>query len=81
MMDLTKREQLDSIDKLLDKLRPHMLADNGNIKVVDIKDGSVVLVKWLGACATCTRAELTLKYSVKEFVRENMPAITDVVAI
>ena len=80
-MDVSKKEQLDKVDKLLDELRPHMLADNGNIKVVDIKDDSVVLVKWLGACSTCTRAELTLKYSVKQFVRENMPEIIDVVAI
>jgi len=80
-MDVSKKEQLEKVDKLLDKLRPHMLADNGNIKVVDIKDDSVVLVKWLGACSTCTRAELTLKYSVKQFVSENMPGIIDVVAI
>jgi len=80
-MDLRKKEQIDSVEKLLDKIRPHMLADNGNIKVVDIKDDSVVLVKWLGACSKCTRAELTLKYSVKEFLKENMPEISDVVAI
>ncbi len=80
-MDVSKKEQLEKVDRLLDKLRPHMLADNGNIKVVDIKDDSVVLVKWLGACANCTRSELTLKYSVKEFVTENMPDIIDVVAI
>lgn len=75
------KEKVDTIDKLLDKLRPHMVADNGNIKVVDVKDDSVVLVKWLGACSTCSRSELTLKYSVKEFILESMPNITDVVAI
>ncbi len=80
-MDLNKKEQLDKVDRLLDKIRPHMLADNGNIKVVDIKDSSIVLVKWLGACAKCTRSELTLKYSVKEYIKENLPEISDVVAI
>ena len=80
-MDVSKKELLEKVDKLLDKLRPHMLANNGNIKVVDIKDDSVVLVKWMGACSTCTRSELTLKYSVKQFVSENMPEIIDVVAI
>lgn len=68
------------VDKLLDKLRPHMLADNGNIKVLDFKEG-VVTLKWLGACASCSRSELTLKYSVKSFLTENMSEIKDVVTL
>jgi Fe-S cluster biogenesis protein NfuA len=58
-----------------------MLADNGNIKVVDVKGGDVVVVKWLGACASCSRSELTLRYSVKDFLIENMQGISDVVSV
>jgi len=80
-MNEENKDMIVKADSLLDKLRPHMLADNGNIKVVDVKKGDVVVVKWLGACATCSRAELTLKYSVKDFLLENLPGITDVVSV
>jgi len=76
-----KKEVVSKANELLEKLRPHMHADNGDIEAVELKDDNVMIIKWLGACAVCERSELTLRYSVKEFLLENMPELSDVVSL
>lgn len=69
---------LQSAQELIDSLRPHMQDDGGDIKIMEVTEDNIVMVKWLGTCAVCSRAELTLKYGVKSFLMENIPEIKDV---
>ena len=69
------------VEKALQYLKPHVQGDGGDIEVVNVTEDGIVYVQWLGACAICDKAELTFKYSVKEYLMENIPEIKDVVQL
>ena len=74
-----KNEQLfERVNDTLNKLRPHFQIDGGNIEISEISEDNIVKLKWTGACAKCEKAELTMKYSVREYLMTEMPELKDV---
>ncbi len=69
MEDIKKR-----IEKALDKIRPYLVADGGNIELVDVIDG-VVRVKLKGACAGCPMSAMTLKNGVERYLKSKISGI------
>lgn len=59
---------------MINKIRPNLQADGGDIQLVDVEDG-VVKVKLTGACGTCPMAQMTLKLGVEAFLKENIPEV------
>ena len=55
----------EKIEKALDKVRPSLMADGGNVELVDVEDG-IVKVKLTGACGGCPMSQMTLKMASKE---------------
>lgn len=74
MLDKAKVEQV------LGKIRVGLMADGGNIELVEIKD-DVIYVKLKGACGTCPMATLTLKNWVEKTLKSEIPEIKEVVAV
>jgi len=70
----------ERIEKVLDKIRPALLADGGNIELIDVTDG-VVKVRLKGACAGCMGAQMTLKMGVEKALKEDIPEIVRVEAV
>ena len=70
------REQVEAV---LDKIRPSLVADGGNIELVDVNDG-VVRLKLTGACAGCPMSTLTLKNGIERILKQEIPEIKEVVA-
>ncbi|MCX5887027.1 MAG: NifU family protein [Proteobacteria bacterium] len=70
----------ERVEKVLDKIRPALQADGGNIELVDVTDG-VVKVRLKGACAGCMGAQMTLKMGVEKAIREVIPEIVRVEAV
>ena len=79
MSDNNKQELIERADKVLCELRPHLWADEGDVKIVGINDDYVLRLKWQGACMTCKLSNLTLNYGIKSAVMEQIDEITDVV--
>ena len=68
---------IEEIEKVINKLRPYLNRDGGDIELVDFKDG-IVYVKMLGACAGCTMIDETLKDGVEQILMEEVPGVLEV---
>jgi Fe-S cluster biogenesis protein NfuA len=70
----------EKIEKVLDKVRPSLMADGGNVEFVDVEDG-VVKVRLTGACGGCPMSQMTLKMGIERVLKQEIPEIQEVVAI
>ncbi|MBW2185313.1 MAG: hypothetical protein BA874_02035 [Desulfuromonadales bacterium C00003068] len=71
----------EQIEAVLDEVRPTLLADGGNVELVDVTDDGVVSVKLVGACSTCPMATVTLKMGIERALMEKIPSVTEVVQV
>ena len=69
----------DKVEEVLNKIRPSLVADGGNVELIDVNDG-VVKLKLTGACAGCPLSTLTLKNGIERFLKQEIPEIKEVVA-
>ncbi|MGK7895067.1 MAG: NifU family protein [Xenococcus sp. (in: cyanobacteria)] len=67
----------DNVETVLDELRPYLMADGGNVDLVDI-EGPIVKLKLQGACGSCPSSAMTLKMGIERRLREKIPEITEV---
>ena len=69
----------DQIAAALQKVRPMLQADGGDVDFVDFKEETgVVTVILKGACSTCPMATVTLKQGIEKYLKEAFPQITSV---
>jgi Fe-S cluster biogenesis protein NfuA len=69
----------EKIEAALNKIRPALRADGGDVEVVEIKDG-IVKVRLTGACGGCPMSTMTLKNAVEKVIKEQVPEVKKVVA-
>ena len=70
----------EKVMAVIDKIRPMLMADGGDIELVDIEDG-VVKVRLQGACAGCPGAQMTLQHGVEKQIKDEVPEVVKVVAV
>jgi Fe-S cluster biogenesis protein NfuA len=70
----------DKVQVALDKIRPHLQADGGDVELVEVKAG-VVKLRLKGACGGCPMATMTLKNGIERALREEVPGVKEVVAV
>jgi len=70
----------EKVEVALDKIRPALRADGGDVELVDIQDG-VVIVRLTGACGGCPMSTMTLRMGVERAIKEEVPEIKKLVAI
>lgn len=70
----------EKIKEVIDKLRPFLVTDGGDIEFVRYED-NIVYVKMLGACAGCALIDYTLKDGVEMAIKEEVPSVKEVVNI
>ena len=70
----------ENVEKALEKIRPSLQADGGDIELIDVKDG-VVKVRLTGACGGCPMSQMTLKMGVERVLKEEVPEVKSVEAI
>jgi Fe-S cluster biogenesis protein NfuA len=68
------------VREVIEKIKPALQADGGDIELVEIKD-KVVKVRLLGTCSGCPMAQLTLKAMVERQIKEQLPEIERVEAV
>ena len=70
----------EKIEAALDKIRPLLQADGGDVELVDVNDG-VVKVKLTGACMGCPMSTITLQQGIARILKEQIPEVKEVVAV
>lgn len=70
----------EKIIDVINKLRPFLIGDGGDIEFVKYED-NIVYIKMLGACAGCSLIDYTLKDGVENAIKEEVPSIKEVVNI
>jgi Fe-S cluster biogenesis protein NfuA len=71
------KEQVQSV---LDKIRPVLQKDGGDVELVDVKDG-VVSVRLTGACKGCPMSQMTLKNGIEKYLKKEIPAVVSVESV
>lgn len=72
---------LDRIEAALEKIRPFLLADGGNVRVIEVTDDMIVKLELEGACEACPMSPMTMKAGIEEAIKRDIPEIKGVVAI
>ena len=70
----------EKVEAALDKVRPVLRADGGDVELVDVKDG-VVSVRLTGACGGCPMSTITLKMGIERILKEEVPEVKELVAV
>ena len=70
----------EKIQMAIDRVRPALQADGGDVELVGVKDG-VVSVRLTGACGGCPMASMTLKDGIERVIREEVPEVKEVIAV
>jgi Fe-S cluster biogenesis protein NfuA len=71
----------DKVAAVLDKIRPALQADGGDVELVEVTGEGVVKLKLTGACAGCPMSTMTLKNGIERLLREQVPEVKEVVGV
>lgn len=71
----------EKIEKALDAIRPYLIADGGNIEVVEVTEEFILKVKLVGSCQSCPMSPLTMTTGVEEAIKSAVPEIVKVIAV
>ena len=78
----TAGELTEKVAAVIDKIRPLLQADGGDIELVGVEEATgKVSVRLQGACRGCPGAAMTLKMGVERHLKEKVPGVTEVVAV
>ncbi len=67
----------ENVENVLDELRPYLMADGGNVDLVEI-EGPIVKLRLQGACGSCPSSTMTLRMGIERRLREKIPEISEV---
>lgn len=70
-------EVVEQIKAVLNKIRPYLNRDGGDVEYVDFVDG-IVYVRMLGACAGCGMIDQTLNDGIEQILMEEVPQVIGV---
>ena len=65
----------ERVQEALDKIRPALQADGGDVELVDVTEDGVVKVALQGACRGCPMSQLTLANSVERVIKQEVPEV------
>lgn len=69
----------DKVLRALDRIRPHLQMDGGDVKLIDISQDGVVKVELTGACRGCPFSQMTMRSGIREAIIKDVPEIKDVI--
>ncbi|MBU0549744.1 MAG: NifU family protein [Candidatus Omnitrophica bacterium] len=71
----------ERVEKALDGIRGMLMADGGNVELVDVSDDGVVKVKLTGSCGCCPMSQMTLKMGIEKALKKEVPEVKEVVSV
>ena len=83
MRELSERSNImkEKVQSALNKIRPSLQADGGDVELVEVAPDGVVKVKLTGACAGCPMSQVTLKMGIEKLLKQEVPEVKEVVAL
>lgn len=70
----------EKVQAAIDKIRPMLQADGGDVELIDVKDG-IVQVRLQGACSGCPMSQMTLKNGIERMIKQEVPEIKSVESV
>ena len=73
-----------NVNNVLDEIRPYIEADGGDLEFIAIdylKEGPIVMVRMLGACAGCAMSAQTMAMGIEKLVKERFPEVQQVISV
>lgn len=70
----------EKIQEAIDKIKPMLQADGGDVEFVDYEDG-IVKVRLQGACAGCPMSQMTVKNGIERVLKQEIPEIKSVESV
>ncbi len=77
---MTAIEIENNVEKALEEIRPFLISDGGNIKLLSIEN-NIVKVQLEGACSGCSVNQMTLKNGVEATIKKYAPVIEEVINV
>jgi Fe-S cluster biogenesis protein NfuA len=71
----------EKVEQALNKVRPALQADGGDVELVDVAEDGVVKVRLKGACGGCPMSQLTLKMGIERILKKEVPEVKSVEAV
>jgi Fe-S cluster biogenesis protein NfuA len=68
----------EKVSSLIDRIRPNLQADGGDIELIEVTEDGTVKVRLQGACRGCPGAAMTLKMGVERLLKEHVPEVKTV---
>tara|TARA_B100000427_G_scaffold306749_1_gene293721 strand:- start:374 stop:622 length:249 start_codon:yes stop_codon:yes gene_type:complete len=78
---MSEKSLIDRVESAIDEIRPYLIADGGDIKVISVDNRNIVNLELLGSCETCPMSPMTLKAGVEEAIKKHVPEINGINAI
>ena len=75
------KELSDKVEASLETIRPYLMADGGNITLVEVTEDMRVRVELHGACSNCSMSMMTMKAGIEESIKRAVPEIKSVEAV
>lgn len=70
----------EKVEAALAQIRPSLQADGGDVELVDVNEGKVML-RLTGACGSCPMATMTLKLGIERVLKEQVPEVKEVIPV
>ncbi|MFZ7112667.1 MAG: NifU family protein [Desulfatiglandales bacterium] len=71
----------EKVEAALNKVRPSLQADGGDVQLIDVGEDGVVKVRLQGACAGCPMSQMTLKMGIEKVLKKEVPEVVRVDSI
>jgi len=71
----------EKVVNALEKIRPMLMADGGNVDLVEVTPDGVVKLKLTGTCGCCPMSQMTLKMGIEKILKQEVPEVREVIAL
>lgn len=78
---MTPEKILQKVEAALDGIRPYLIADGGNVEVVELTNDNILRVKLVGNCSSCPQRYMTFKAGIESAVKQAVPNILTVESV
>jgi len=81
IMSITKNEAEEKVKKAIEKIRPYLNRDGGDVELLEVTDDFIVKVRLTGACHGCPFSMMTLKAGIEEAIRNEFPEMKQLISV
>jgi Fe-S cluster biogenesis protein NfuA len=71
----------ERVTEVLDKIRPFLQRDGGDVQLIDVQEDGVVKVRLTGACSGCPMSTMTLKNAIESTLKQEIPEVASVESV